>query len=365
MKDIIGIGIIGAGFARSTQIPGFRACPGTRVVALASGHLANAERAAREFGIDAFTNDWRQVVERSDVDLVSVGTPPALHAEISLAALAVGKAVLCEKPMAMNAVETRRMSLAARNCGGLALVDHELRFLDCRRRMKKMIQEGVIGMVRHIALSERRDSRANPSRRWNWWADREQGGGELGALGSHMIDTLHWLLDSQISDVSALLSTHISELPDSDDGAVRAVTSDDSAKMLVRLSDGAYTEGTTGSITMSAIESGPAEHRVEVFGAHGALMTDQTGRLYHAEWGAGEWKLIETTTVKAAVGMNDNEWGRGFTLFSRAIVEALRAGETTIDGAATFDDGHRTQLVLDAARRSNESRCWVTPDISE
>jgi len=364
MNDTIGIGIIGAGFARSTQIPGFRACPGAQVVALASAHRQSAERTAREFDIGFFTDDWRRVIERKDVDLVSVATPPALHAEISLAALDAGKAVLCEKPMAMDAAETRRMCLAARERGALALVDHELRFLDCRRQMKKMIHDGAIGVIRHVVVSERRDSRADPSRRWNWWSDREQGGGELGALGSHAVDTLHWLLDSEISGVSALLSTHIAELPDRDDGARHTVTSDDAAKLLVRFPDGPYTERTTGMISLSAVESGPPEHRVEIYGARGALMTDQNGMLYRAERGTGEWIAVETVSVAPASGMHDTEWARGFTLFSRAIVEALRAGSMMIDGAATFDDGHRTQLVLDAARRSDECGCWVAPDVN-
>src|SRR5258708_7895887 len=93
----IGIAIIGSGFARSTQIPGFRACPNAEIVALASGHLENAERVAREFEIPYFTDDWRAVIDRDDVDLVSIVTPPVTHYEMTLAALDAGKAVLCEK----------------------------------------------------------------------------------------------------------------------------------------------------------------------------------------------------------------------------------------------------------------------------
>jgi len=103
----IGIGIVGAGFARTTQIPGFKNCKDARVVSIASGHRENAEKVAKEFGIEHVANDWQELVRRDDVDLVSVVTPPATHLEITLAALAQGKAVLCEKPMAMTAVEAR------------------------------------------------------------------------------------------------------------------------------------------------------------------------------------------------------------------------------------------------------------------
>src|SRR2546421_618039 len=103
--EIIGIGIIGTGFARTTQLPAWRACEGARVVAVASGHRENAEATAREFDIPVVASDWREVVARDDVDLVCIATPPVTHAEIATSALDAGKAVLCEKPMAMRSEE--------------------------------------------------------------------------------------------------------------------------------------------------------------------------------------------------------------------------------------------------------------------
>ena len=111
------IGIIGAGFARTTQIPGFRNCAGAQVVAIASAHRAHAEQVARAFEIPNVEDDWRSIVARDDIDLVSIVTPVVTHCEMTLAALDAGKAVLCEKPMAMNADEARRMMERARDAG--------------------------------------------------------------------------------------------------------------------------------------------------------------------------------------------------------------------------------------------------------
>src|SRR6266404_4226004 len=97
---IIRIGIIGAGFARSTQIPGFQGCEGARIVAIASARREHAAEVAREFGIEHVAPDWQSLIARDDVDLVSIVTPVVTHCEITLAALDRGKAVLCEKPMA-------------------------------------------------------------------------------------------------------------------------------------------------------------------------------------------------------------------------------------------------------------------------
>src|SRR5437868_13355845 len=98
----IGIGIIGAGFARSTQIPGFANCQGARLVAIASARREHAEEVAREFAIPNVESDWRALVARDDLALISIVTPGVTHCGMTLAALAHGTAVPCAQPMAMN-----------------------------------------------------------------------------------------------------------------------------------------------------------------------------------------------------------------------------------------------------------------------
>lgn len=357
----VGIGIIGTGFARTTQMPAFRACEGARLIGVASGRRENAERVAREFKVPFATDDWRQLMERDDVHLVSIVTPPSTHAEMTLAALDAGKAVLCEKPMAMNAEETERMSKRAAEAGRLALIDHELRFLPARRRMREMILGGEIGEVRHAKVLFRADSRASRERAWDWWSDREAGGGVLGAIGSHAVDTLHFMLDRDVSHVFCELATHVSERPVPGTNETRAVTTDDEALMLLYFGGGDAAPGrATGVVELSVVEPGKAEHRVEVFGSEGALKIEGDGELWRARVGSGAWERVEAEAAPLAAGMNDNEWSRGFTVFAREIVNALREGRTNVEGAATFDDGHRIQLVLDAARNSYESGCRVT-----
>jgi predicted dehydrogenase len=352
--QIINIGIIGTGFARSTQIPGFRACPGARIVAIASGRRENAERVAREFHIEFATDDWRELVGRADVQLISIVTPPSTHEEMTLAALSAGKAVLCEKPTAMNAPEARRMLKRAEGTSALALIDHELRFLPARLTMREMIRAGEIGRIQHVKYQFRADSRANPERAWNWWSDASQGGGVLGAIGSHAVDSLRWLLGAEISHVAARLATHIKERSEEKSGRLRPVTSDDEANLILRFHDNTLTEGATGTISMSVVEQGQPLHRMEVFGSEGALRVDG-GDLFRARAGEGRWSKVETEGGELAEGMRDSEWSRGFTLFSRAVVNAVREGRSSVDEASTFMDGYRNQLVLDFARRSNDS----------
>jgi predicted dehydrogenase len=336
-RGVVGVGVIGTGFARTTQLPAWAACAGARVVAVASRRRENAERAAREFDVPFVAEDWREVVAHDEVDLVSIVTPPVTHAEMAVAALEAGKAVLCEKPMAMNVAETARMCEAARAAGRLALIDHELRFLPARRRMRELIQGGELGRVRHAKFLFRGGSRASADTPWNWWSDESAGGGALGAIGSHAVDALHWLLGTRVSHVSA----------------------DDEASLLVNFEDGGAAERATGVVSVSLAEAGAPEHTVEVFGTEGSLRLDGVGRLWRARVGEGAWQGVEKGEAPLAEGLRDNEWSRGFTVFAHEIIDALREGRDTVEGAATFDDGHRTQLVLDAARAAHASGCRV------
>jgi Predicted dehydrogenases and related proteins len=334
---------------------------GAKVVAISSRSRERGEAIAKEFGIEHFTDDWQELVAHPDVDLVSVVTPPSTHMEITLAALEHRKAVLCEKPMALNAAEAARMVEKANSAGVLALIDHELRFLNSRRVMRGMLQSGAIGSVRHVNYVFRSDYRGIPDRGgWDWWSDETMGGGALGAIGSHVVDSYRWMLSTEVTEVLGMLTTHIKQRPDKGNGGLRDVTTDDEAKLLFKFSDGPHTEGATGTALISVVESGKYENRLEIYGTKGALMVEETGELWRSPTGSGTWRPVQVDQDHMAQGMREGSWSRGFTAFSVAICEAMHAGRTTVKDAATFEDGHRVQLVLDAIRASNESRCWVT-----
>lgn len=351
MKTTVGIGIVGTGFARKVQIPAFAACDGAKIVSVASGSAANAEATANEFGIGHFTGDWRETVMRDDVDLVCMTTPPDLHREMVLFALEHRKHILAEKPMAMNAVEAEEMTAAAKNVGVLALIDHELRFQPGRQRAKAMLEAGEIGKVRHAKYSFRAPHRGDPSIAWNWWSDIAQGGGTLGAINSHVIDSLQWFLSTTISTVSCQLQTHVKQRPY--DGGFREVTTDDEANMLLRFSPSLVTDDATGLASISMIEQPGYMNRIEFFGTTGAMRVDHRGELYIAKNGESEWTRIDSDLGTTLPGMPDTGFARGFLFFAPEIVKAVAEGRTTIENAATFEDGLAVQRVLDAARESD------------
>jgi len=352
MKQSVGIGIIGTGFARSVQMPAFQACEGAKVVSVASGHIENAKATAEAFGIGHYTGDWRETIAHDAVDLVCITTPPVYHREMALFAFEHGKHVLSEKPMAMNIAEAEEMVAAAAKTDLLALVDHELRFLPGRLRAYEMLRDGAIGVVRHAKYNFRASYRGNPDVKWNWWSDINQGGGALGAINSHVVDSLHWFLGTEISSVFCRLQTHIKKRRDSAE-ELRDVTSDDEANMLVQFADSDLTEDATGLVSVSMTEGPEYMNRIELFGSKGAIRIDNIGNLYISKTGDKDWTEVEVDLGHPIEGVADTGFPRGFLIFAPVLVKAITNGDTMITHAATFNDGLRVQRVLDAARESH------------
>ncbi|HEV7701312.1 MAG TPA: Gfo/Idh/MocA family oxidoreductase [Pyrinomonadaceae bacterium] len=352
MKDTVGIGIIGTGFARNVQIPAFAACRNAKVVSVASGRLENARATAEQFAIGHSTADWRETVEHRNVDLVCITTPPILHCEMVLAAIAAGKHILCEKPMAMNVAEAEQMTATAVGKPILALIDHELRFQDGRKRAFEMLRDGVIGKVRHSKTIFQAPHRGDPNLPWNWWSDAEQGGGALGAINSHIIDSFQWFLDCDIASVSCQLHTNIKRRRDAS-GEMREVTSDDQANMLLRFRDGELTGDATGLVSVSMVEGPTYQNRMEFYGDSGAIAVDGLGELSIAKFGEREWTWIDVDLGKTIAGVPDTGFARAFATFAPVLIDTIATGDAIMPNAATFEDGLRVQRVLDAARESD------------
>ena len=359
MNEKVRIGIIGTGFARKVQIPSFLESAVAETVSIASGHLENAQKTAREFDIAHFTDDWRETVGRDDVDLICITTPPATHREMALYALERGRHVLCEKPMAMTADEARQMTEKAGEKKVLALIDHELRFLHGRLKAFETIRNGEIGQICHAKCSFRNGSRGGAEVAWNWWSDKKAGGGALGAIGSHSIDSLRWLLNAEVSDVFCQLQTHVKKRRDEKSGEMREVTADDEANLVLRFADSDFATDATATISASTVEYPDYKNQVELFGTKGSLRIEHRGELFIGKADATDWREIDVNLGKTVEAVPDTGFSRGFMNLAPKIVEAIQMGETRIEHAATFEDGYKIQRVLDAARKSNETGAVV------
>jgi predicted dehydrogenase len=262
--------------------------------------------------------------------------------------------------MAMNIDEAEQMYRLAKESELLALIDHELRFANGRRKAFEMIREGAIGKIRHAKYLFRNATRGDASLPWTWWSDIEQGGGALGAIASHVIDSFRWFTEAEITEVNCRLHTHIKHRPQN--GELLEVSSDDETLMILKLEGDALVEDATASATISLVEAGPYRNRVEFFGSDGAIRIEDGGDIFRADIQGGVWVPVNIDLGGIAPGMAMGGWSRGFMAFAAKIIDALREGRTEVEGAATFLDGLMIQKVLDASRESDRLKKTITLD---
>jgi len=339
---MVKVGIIGTGWGARTQVPAFRGA-GLEIAAIAGSDKEKTRRFGKELGVRPF-DDWRELVALPEINLVTIVTPPSEHLEMALAALEAGKHVLSEKPTALTAEEAQRMvEEASRRPAQLALIDHELRFLPSWRVARE--RRGEIGPIRYAEVRYASPSRADPSRPWNWWSDRQEGGGVWGAAGSHFVDALRYFL-GEIEAVQALLHTFITERP-SEDGR-KAVTSDDFAAVHLRLE-----KETLADMSFSVVAALDEKTSLTLHGERGAMrLVGQD--LFMAKAG-GEWrKEPQGEELNVPGNTAGGPFGSGTVYLARALKAALDSGDRdALLPAATFRDGLAQQRVLDAARRSH------------
>ncbi|MEF3275255.1 MAG: Gfo/Idh/MocA family oxidoreductase [Chloroflexus sp.] len=335
------IGIIGTGWGARVQIPAFRAA-GLTVTALAGSNPTKTAQIARELAVPFATANWRELIERDDVQLVSIVTPPHLHREMAEAALAAGKHVLCEKPTALNVSEAEAMLMAAQSyTDRLALIDHELRFLPAVQAARARVTAGEIGEVRAAEVRFVASSRADPQRLWDWWSDREAGGGVLGAIGSHQIDLLRFILADEVAAVQGTVQTFIKQRPDAA-GSWRSVTSDDYTTAILHFAGGAV-----ATLTATVVARTNEPLTLTIYGSAGTLRFSG-GKL--ALGIDGEFKDItppHTVDLPAAL---TGEFPQATVYLGYALRAALTGQRDAVAPAATFVDGLAIQRVLDAIR---------------
>ncbi len=184
--------VVGTGFGCRVHVPALRTA-GFTVHALV-GQDADAHRDAAPNGSGSRTRARRSPPRSSstDVDAVTIATPPDTHAPLAIEACAAGRHVVCEKPFALDAAEAERMLDAAERAGVTHLVGHEFRWSPDRALVARAIADGVIGEPRLFSLVSFVPLVADPdsARFHSWWFDGPRGGGWLGASGSHIVDQL-------------------------------------------------------------------------------------------------------------------------------------------------------------------------------
>lgn len=355
----IGVALIGTGaIALANHVPGLRySAHDVKLVALCDSDPVALARASASTGVARTIEDWRQVIEDPAVDAVIIATPNFTHAPIALAAVAAGKHVLCEKPLALNSKSATEMYDAAQRGGVRHMTAFTYRFVPAMRYMKHLIERGDVGTPYHFR-----------ARRFQDWADRNlgwrqvkklAGSGELGDMLSHRIDYAHHLLGPMrrlVADLRAFVPTRQGAASDVDDWVAMLVEFD-------------RPEHTTGVLESTKLATGRGEgHRgaddVEVNGADGTIVysTQDPLRLRIGRRGGADLSLVDVPREFQLWPGSTRDPAQGDPLvtfrydqdaeFIDAIVNHRRC-------RPSFYEGVMAQVVMDAAIESAQQRRWV------
>ena len=243
---ILRLGLIGTGFMGKAHALAYRAAgavfgdlPDVQLSVLCDTPAASAQKYARQFGFARPTGDWRALVASPDVDIVSITTPNGLHKEMALAAIAAGKHVHCEKPMALTIEDAEEMEAAARTAGVHTMVGYNYIHNPAVGHARKLIADGVIGTPVHFRGWVDEDYQADPNLPWTWRARRADAGlGTLGDLGCHLVSMSQVLMgeiDSLIADTQIIHKTR----PMPDGSGHGTVENEDTASAILRYKNGA------------------------------------------------------------------------------------------------------------------------------
>ena len=368
----IKIGIIGWGFMGRTHAHALRAMPlfypgaGFRaeIAGICSRRLEKAREAAEELNVPYYTDDYRQLLAREEIDAVSVCTPNALHEEIALAALKAGKHLYIDKPLADTAQRARRIADQAEKSGVFTRMVFNNRYLPVTLRARELVDQGRIGRVLSFEGRYLHSGSIDPNKPIGWKQTLQ--GGVLLDLGSHVLDLITWLCGYPEAVFCAQRTLYATR-PTREGGATRDL-SDDQTLMLLRLPGGAM-----GQVEASKIATGANDElTVEIRGEKGALAFDLMQPNYLRFYdntrpeaplgGERGFQWIETVARYPAPGgtflppKNSIGWDRGHLHCYYTFLDCLARGAAPDNGVG---EGARLQMLMERAAQSAAQGSWV------
>jgi len=357
-KRALGVAVAGTGFGEKIHIPGFQAHPNTQVVAVYHRDINKAKAIAQSHHIPQSCDRIEDILALPDVEAVSISTPPFLHYEMAKLALQAGKHLLLEKPTTLSATEARELYQLAVANNVVAMMDFEFRFVPAWQLFAEYLAEDYVGQKRLIKIDWLVSSRADASRPWNWYAQKDKGGGALGAVGSHAFDYISWLF-GPVRRLCGQLSTAIPERPDpAEDGKLKPVDADDTCLVMLELAD-----GTPCQVCISSVTYQGRGHFVEVYGDRGTLVLGSENqkdyvhgfRLLAAPAGK---PLTEVEIPNRLIFSRNYSDGR-LAPFIQVVdqwVQGIDAGKAMIP---SLGEGVYSQLLMDLTHQSHETGSWV------
>ena len=353
----IGVGIIGTGFGQIIHIPALQIHPETEVVAVYHRDRLKAQQIADKFHIPHACDKLEDLLALNAVDAVTISTPPSFHYEQAKAAIAAGKHILLEKPVTMNAQQAIELEQLAKKNQVITATDFEFRCVPQWRYLKHLLDHNHIGKKRLIKIEWLVQGRADAKRVWNWYSQREFGGGALGAIGSHAFDYVRWLF-GDIKSICGELSTGITERPDAS-GTLRPVDVDDTCNILLELTD-----GTPCNISLSTVTYRGRGHWVSVYGENGTLILGSSNQSDYVHGFSLRQGKLDRSEMEIVPIPSEYDLPEVFADGRLAPVIAIcdrwvNAIKTEEPMTPSLHEGAWSQLLMDLTHTSHQQKRWL------
>jgi len=327
----------------------------------------NLKAFAEKYGWESYETDWKNVVKRDDIDLISIASPNHLHKEIALEAAKYGKHILCEKPLANNLSDAKEMLDAVNKAGVRHCCGFSYRFTPSLALARQFVLDGKIGRIYHVFVRYAQDWITDPNFGMVWRFDKKiAGSGPLGDLGAHSIDATRFITGLSFNQVCGNMQTLIKERPldsNNPNGPKGNVTVEDVAQFLVNFEGGA-----TGCFESTRLATGRKNYNtIEVNGEKGSLVwnfEDQNYLMYYDnEQSAKEAGFRKINVTHDDHPYNGGWWPQGHGIgyadsFIIEVAEFVRSIANNESFSPDFEDGVKCQEVLEAIERSAGKRTW-------
>lgn len=340
---MVRIGMLGCGFLATFYMQGLAEVPDQQVVVVYGRDKRKANDFASRWHISETSDDMASVAARSDIDLLIVALPNALHLDAVLLAAQHKKNVVCTKPLARNAQDARKMLEAVRQAGVLHCYGETEVFSPAVMRAKVLIDEGAIGRVLTVRS---REAHAGPHAP-HFWNAEEAGGGALLDMGCHTIEAARYFIGKGIKPVEVFAWGDTLVHTDK-------TTAEDNAVLLLR-----FENGSLGQSETSWTARGSLDLRNEVYGTEGSVFTDVTRStpINAFVQSTGSYLLEKAESNSGWIfPLPDEARVYGYHEEMKHFVECVARNETPRE---TFEDGLIVNIIMDAAYRSIRERRWV------
>jgi predicted dehydrogenase len=370
--------IIGAGFMGRTHLEALRRLGNVDVQAVAASSREEAEALASSFGVDQAVDDFRRVLDDASIDAVHVCTPNALHFAVTEAALAAGKHVVCEKPLATSTADARKLIALARTAARRHATNHNLRYYPMVQQMRCMRESGELGEILVVQGTYSQDWLLYDTD-WNWRVESRDGGPSrtMADIGSHWCDMAEHVTGLRITSLSADLQTFhktrykpVGQIltfghakPGGHAGAV-AIDTEDFGSVQFHMGS-----RTRGAFTASQVSAGRKNRlNIEIYGAKSSVAWDQErpDELWIGHRNSNNQIILKDPSLLLPGARSyadfpgghsegyDDTFKQVFRRFYASIADPEASPEYP-----RFDDGLRQLELVEAELKSNRARAWV------